>query len=110
MVWYMWSIIFLGCSFILTLIYFADNNAVPHELDDDNGTVKHMVGEGVVLATEDTHSSTLDAENSIPDQVHYVTSNDSDQPVTIVYPDSTIPLLSTNDGLVNLVEIPGVGS
>ena len=95
---------------IKSIFYLADDNAVPHELDENDGTVKHMVGEGVVLATEDTHSSTLETENSIPDQVHYVTSNDSDQPVTIVYPDSTIPLLSTNDGLMNLVEIPGVGS
>ena len=48
-------------------------------------------------------------EGGMEDEVHYVTTDETGQAVTIVYPQSTIPLLRASDGsLVNFVELPGV--
>ncbi|KAK4305777.1 hypothetical protein Pmani_022346 [Petrolisthes manimaculis] len=48
--------------------------------------------------------------SSLQDEVHYVTTDESGQPVTVVYPQSGLPLLRAADGsYVNFVELTEVG-
>ncbi|KAK3877816.1 hypothetical protein Pcinc_017506 [Petrolisthes cinctipes] len=48
--------------------------------------------------------------SGLQDEVHYVTTDESGQPVTVVYPQSGLPLLRAADGsYVNFVELTEVG-
>lgn len=79
--------------------------------DNDVGVVDDMDGDGETLkvASIMTHDNGHSMDHTGLQEVHYVTTDESGHPVTVVYPQSALPLLRTSDGgLVNFVEIPGV--
>ncbi|XP_042242831.1 zinc finger protein Xfin-like [Homarus americanus] len=83
------------------------------EADDDGvGVVDTMDGENDTLKVTSmmTHDGAHSIDHtSLQDEVHYVTTDESGHAVTVVYPQSALPLLRTSDGsLVNFVELPGV--
>ncbi|KAG7157414.1 Zinc finger protein 91-like 1, partial [Homarus americanus] len=102
---------------MITIILFAGVNGVTShhlvEADDDGvGVVDTMDGENDTLKVTSmmTHDGAHSIDHtSLQDEVHYVTTDESGHAVTVVYPQSALPLLRTSDGsLVNFVELPGV--
>ncbi|XP_071515684.1 uncharacterized protein [Panulirus ornatus] len=77
--------------------------------DNDVGVVGDMDGDGETLKVTSmmTHDNGHSMDHTSLQEVHYVTTDESGHPVTVVYPQSALPLLRT-PGLVNFVEIPGV--
>ncbi|XP_068202334.1 zinc finger protein Xfin-like [Palaemon carinicauda] len=91
----------------------GNDEAGSHQLvemagDTDVGVVGEMSEAEEVLKVTSVMSHNGD-HAGMQDEVHYVTTDETGQAVTIVYPQSTIPLLRAADGsLVNFVELPGV--
>nr|XP_045593858.1 zinc finger protein Xfin-like isoform X2 [Procambarus clarkii] len=80
----------------------AGDNDDEDEMDSDNDPLK--------ITTMMTHNGrhTI-SHTALQNEVHYVTTDESGNAVTVVYPQSALPLIRTPDGsLVNFVDLPGV--
>ncbi|XP_076033526.1 uncharacterized protein LOC143020721 [Oratosquilla oratoria] len=96
-----------------------ENQLVNDNDDDENGSSIRVVADlGEERSNLDTDRSTIDQsdgtaatinQQALQEEIHYVSTNDAGDSVTFVYPHSALPLLTTGEqGLVNLVELPGV--
>nr|XP_053657397.1 uncharacterized protein LOC128706520 [Cherax quadricarinatus] len=72
------------------------------EMDEDENTLE--------VSSMITHDGGHSIDHTtLQNEVHYVTTDESGHSVTVVYPQSALPMIRTPDGsLVNFVDLPGV--
>lgn len=92
---------------ILTVQLPLSSGLAGHPLvDDDVNVVGEMERDGSELKVPSIMS---DDGPGLPGEVQYVTTDEAGQPVTVMYPQSSLPLLRAADGsYVNFVELSAV--